>query len=79
MSITGIFLMLFLIVHLTINSMIVFDDTGALFNRAAHFMASDPIIGIVEPILAIGVIAHIVFASIITLENQFKREVNYSG
>lgn len=79
MSITGLFLILFLVVHLTVNSMIVFDDTGALFNQAAHFMATDPIISIVEPILAIGLIAHFVFASIITYQNQVNRSVNYPG
>lgn len=79
MSVTGLFLILFLIVHLTINSMIVFDDSGALFNQAAHFMATDPLIGIVEPLLAIGLIAHFAFASVITYKNQRKRDINYSG
>lgn len=79
MSITGIFLILFLLVHLTVNSMIVFDDTGELFNQAAHFMATDPIIGVVEPILAIGFILHILFASIITLQNQMSRDINYGS
>ncbi|HAW59107.1 MAG TPA: succinate dehydrogenase [Bacteroidales bacterium] len=79
MSVTGMFLILFLIVHLTVNSMIIIDDTGALFNKAAHFMATNPIIKIIEPILAIGVILHILFASLITLQNQLKRDINYPG
>lgn len=79
MSITGIFLILFLLVHLTINSMIVFDESGALFNRAAHFMTTNPLIKVVEPILAIGLIVHLLYASIITLQNQGKRDVNYTG
>ncbi|MCF8331052.1 MAG: succinate dehydrogenase cytochrome b subunit [Bacteroidales bacterium] len=79
MSITGLFLILFLIVHLTVNSMIVFDSSGELFNRAAHFMATDPVIGIIEPVLAIGLILHFIFASIITYNNQVKRDINYSS
>ncbi|HKK68225.1 MAG TPA: succinate dehydrogenase cytochrome b subunit [Bacteroidales bacterium] len=79
MSITGLFLILFLIVHLTVNSMIVFDSSGELFNLAAHFMATDPVIGVVEPILAIGLILHFIFASVITWQNQRKRSVNYAG
>ena len=79
MSLTGFFLLMFLFVHLTINSMIIFDDTGLLFNKAAHFMATNPIIKIVEPILAIGFIAHIFYASMITLYNQRMRQVNYPG
>ena len=79
MSITGLFLILFLIVHLTVNSMIVFDESGVLFNNAAHFMATDPLIGIIEPVLAIGLILHFLFASIITYQNQAKRDINYSA
>lgn len=79
MSITGLFLVLFLIVHLTVNSMIVFDDSGALFNRAAHFMHTNPVISILEPILAIGLILHLIWATTITLQNQFKRDINYPG
>ncbi|MGM0650044.1 MAG: succinate dehydrogenase, partial [Bacteroidota bacterium] len=66
MSITGLFLIFFLIVHLTVNSMIVFDSTGVLFNKAAHFMTTDPVISVIEPILAIGVILHVIIASFIT-------------
>ncbi|MFO8055613.1 MAG: succinate dehydrogenase cytochrome b subunit [Bacteroidales bacterium] len=79
MSITGLFLILFLMVHLGVNSLIVFDSSGELFNRGAHFMATNPAIIVIEPILAIGLILHIVVASIITLQNQRKREVNYTG
>lgn len=77
MSITGLFLILFLIVHLTVNSMIIFDDSGALFNQAAHFMATNTLIGVIEPILAIGLLLHFIFASVITVQNQLKRSVNY--
>jgi len=79
MSLTGLFLVMFLLVHLTINSMIVFDDSGVLFNKAAHFMHTNLIIKIVEPILVIGFIIHLFLASIITMQNQMKRDVNYSG
>ena len=79
MSVTGLFLVTFLMVHLTINSMIVFDDSGMLFNKAAHFMHTNLIIKIVEPILAIGLIIHLIYASFITLQNQVKRDVNFSG
>ncbi|MFW5805700.1 MAG: succinate dehydrogenase cytochrome b subunit [Bacteroidales bacterium] len=77
MSITGLFLIFFLIVHLTVNSMIVFDSTGVLFNKAAHFMTTDPVIAVIEPILAIGVILHIIIASFITGQNQLSRNINY--
>lgn len=78
MSITGLFLIIFLLVHLTVNSFLVFDCTGELFNKGAHFMVTNPIIRIVEPVLFIGFIVHIIYAIILTLQNQFARPVNYN-
>jgi len=76
MSITGLFLMIFLLVHLTVNLMLLVGD-GKTFNFAAHFMATNPVIKVVEPILAIGFIIHILYASIITLMNRSKRPIGY--
>jgi len=78
MSLSGLFLISFLLVHLIVNSMILFDPTGVLFNNAAHFMGTNPIIRVVEPILAIGFILHILYASILTLTNQWARPVGYN-
>jgi succinate dehydrogenase / fumarate reductase cytochrome b subunit len=77
MSLSGLFLITFLLVHLIVNSMILFDPTGELFNNAAHFMGTNPIIRVVEPILAIGFILHILYAGILTLKNQWARPVGY--
>lgn len=77
MSLTGVFLMTFLMVHLGINLLLIFDDTGELFNRGAHFMVTNPIIKVVEPILAIGFLLHMVYASFITIGNMKARPVNY--
>ena len=41
-------------------------------------MATNPIIKIVEPILAIGFILHIVLASILTIQNQKARPIKYA-
>lgn len=76
MSITGLFLMLFLIVHLTINSLLLFGD-GTLFNQAANFMSSNPVMKVIEPILALGFILHIIYAAYITLKNMKARPKGY--
>ena len=76
MSITGLFLMLFLCVHLTVNSLLLFGD-GELFNVAANWMSSNPLMKVIEPILALGFILHIVYASYITLKNQKARPKAY--
>ena len=77
MSLSGLFLLTFLLVHLVLNSLILFDNSGELFNQAAHFMASNPIIKVVEPVLAIGFILHIIYALILTLHNLTTRPVGY--
>ncbi len=78
MSLTGLFLILFLCVHLTVNLMLIFDDTGKLFNVAAHFMATNPFVRTIEPILALGFIIHIIWSGWITLENMRARPRGYS-
>ena len=77
MSITGLFLISFLIIHLTLNLFLTFDDSGVLFNLAAHFMATNPFIRIMEPMLAIGFVVHIIWSGWITLENMRARPQKY--
>lgn len=77
MSVTGIFLLLFILVHLTINLLLIFDDTGALYNQGAHFMVSNPLIRVVEPVLALGFVIHILWSLLITWQNWKARPVKY--
>jgi succinate dehydrogenase / fumarate reductase cytochrome b subunit len=79
MSLTGLFLISFLFIHLTLNLFLIFDDSGNLFNQAAHFMATNPLIRIMEPLLALGFIIHIIWSGWITLENMQARPVGYAA
>jgi succinate dehydrogenase / fumarate reductase, cytochrome b subunit len=79
MSLTGLFLISFLSLHLTLNLLLIFDDSGILFNQAAHFMATNPMIKIMEPILALGFIIHIIWAGWITLDNMRARPQGYAS
>lgn len=78
MSLSGLFLIAFLFVHLAINLLIIFDDSGDLFNQGAHFMATNPLIKIVEPILALGFVIHITWATVLTLQNRKARPMGYA-
>lgn len=78
MAITGLFLITFLIVHVTINSFIFAMDGGELFNAGALFMATNPVIRVMEIVLFLGLIAHAVQALLITLENKKARPVAYA-
>ena len=73
MSVSGLFLISFLLVHLLINSFLLIPDGGRMFNAGAHFMATNPMIRVVEPVLGIGFIVHIVFSLILTLKNARAR------
>ncbi|PVX52272.1 succinate dehydrogenase subunit C [Balneicella halophila] len=78
MSLSGLFLVVFLLVHLSINLLILFDSTGGLYNEAVHFMGTNPLIKVMEPVLAIGFIVHIVYATILTLQNQKATPTKYN-
>ena len=78
MSITGLFLVMFIGVHLTVNLLLVFDDSGELFNIGAHFMATNPAIKIMEPILGLGFMIHIIWSFFLEYQNWRARPVKYN-
>lgn len=77
MSLMGLFLIVFLVVHLTINLFLIFDPSRELFNVAAHFMATNPVIKIMEITLFAGFIIHIIFGIILQIKNWISRPVRY--
>jgi len=77
MGLTGLFLISFLIVHVSVNSCIFINDGGITFNAAAHFMATNPLIRLIEIGLFAGLILHIIFALLLTLENKKARPIGY--
>ena len=75
MSVSGLFLIVFLLLHMTINLFSVVDTfkgtygaAEGLFQAGCDFMAL-PIVTIMVPVLAAGFIVHIVYAFILTLGN----------
>lgn len=78
MGLTGLFLVSFLVVHVSINSLLFLCDGGETFNAAADFMAHNPVIRFLEIGLFIGLIAHIVQALVLTLANKKARPQGYA-
>lgn len=78
MGLTGIFLILFLIIHVSINALIFVNDGGLTFNEAANFMAHNIVIRILEVGLFVGIILHIVQALLLTRQNSAARPVKYA-
>jgi len=60
MSLTGLFLMLFLIVHLLGNLQLLKDDGGEAFNTYAFFMTHNPLIKIISYTLYAFILWHAV-------------------
>lgn len=78
MGITGLFLISFLLVHCFINALIFFNDGGETFNIGAHFMGTNWIIRTMEIVLFAGILAHIVLALRLTMQNNKARPVKYA-
>lgn len=76
MAVAGLFLILFLIIHLSINLLLLLDDP-VKFNNAANFMASNQIIKIFEVILFLTFIIHIIWGLILQIQNWFARPKRY--
>lgn len=70
MSISGLFLVLFLTLHMCLNLVSVFSPEG--FQKVCDFMGL-PIVGIMVPILAFGFIIHIIYAFYLTITNLKSR------
>lgn len=66
MSVSGLFMILFLTMHMALNFTSVFSAEA--FEKVCEFMAL-PIVTLMVPILAAGFIFHIVYAFIITATN----------
>ena len=77
MALSGLFLILFLAQHFTINFTSVIRED--LFNKLSHFMGTNPLVQfILQPILIFGVIFHFVMGFILEIKNRRSRKVNYS-
>jgi succinate dehydrogenase / fumarate reductase, cytochrome b subunit len=77
MALTGLFLISFLIVHVSLNACIWANDGGDMFNRAAHFMGSSMVIRTMEWGLFLGFIIHIVQGYVLETKNLSRRGVGY--
>jgi len=78
MALAGLFLLVFLPVHLIINLMLLKSDPEP-FNNAAHFMATFPLIKIVEVVLIAAILIHITYGIFLQIQNWLSRPVGYAG
>lgn len=77
MSIIGLFLAVFLVVHLSINLLLLAGDGGAAFSEAAEFMGTNIFIKIFEKVLFLAFILHIALGIFLWAYNKSARPVGY--
>jgi succinate dehydrogenase / fumarate reductase cytochrome b subunit len=77
MSLTGLFLCTFLVVHLVGNLQLFKHDQGVAFNSYSHFMGTNPIIRTIEWGLVLGFGFHIYEAFALSRRNKAARGQGY--
>ncbi len=78
MALTGIFLVIFLIVHCYVNANVFFDNPDVSFNKAAHFMGTNFLVRVTEIGLFAGFILHIIQGYKLEFQNRSKRTSRYA-
>ena len=82
MAVTGLSLILFLVVHVTVNACmwaVVFvpGDNGEVFNKAAHWLGSTLVPRVLEIGLFLFIIIHIIQGYVLEAQNRSKRGIGY--
>lgn len=78
MSLTGLFLILFLVVHLIGNLQLLADDGGQAFNLYAYFMTSNPLIKATSYGLYFFILLHAIQGMFIWRKNRSTRNDRYA-
>lgn len=78
MALAGLFLLTFLPLHLVINLMLLKSEPGP-FNAAAHFMATFPLVKIMEIVLVGAILIHISWGVFLQIQNWIARPVGYAS
>jgi succinate dehydrogenase / fumarate reductase cytochrome b subunit len=78
MALTGLFLISFLVVHLSGNFLLFKNDGGEAFNIYSKFMSTAGIIRVLEIGLLAGFVFHIYTALVLTRNNKKARPIEYA-
>ena len=79
MSLTGLFLCLFLVIHLIGNTQLFIDDGGMAFNTYAYKMAHNPLIQISGWITKIAILLHAIQGLLLWAKNRKAKGTKYAG
>ena len=77
MSLTGLFLIIFLVEHLVGNLLLFAHDNGKMYEVYGEFLVSNPVIRFIEIFLFLGMIGHAILGVILWIKNRMTRPVKY--
>jgi succinate dehydrogenase / fumarate reductase, cytochrome b subunit len=77
MGLAGLFLCVFLLVHLGINLLVLLNDGGEAYRMGVEFMTTNILIKIMEIALFGGIILHILYGFVLQIQNWLARPVRY--
>jgi succinate dehydrogenase / fumarate reductase, cytochrome b subunit len=77
MALTGLFLIIFLLVHLIGNLQLLHSDEGVAFNVYARFMTTNPVIKTVSYVNYAAILVHVIWAILLTVRNRQARPQGY--
>jgi len=78
MSLTGLFLILFLVVHLAGNLQLLFNDGGEAFNSYAYMMTHNPLIKVISYGNYVFIVLHTIQGILLWLKNRKAKGVKAS-
>lgn len=78
-GLTGMFLCIFLVVHLYINLHLFKADGGETFTAMAEFMATTWAVKVMEIGLFLGILLHIIYGILVTFQNWSAKPVGYTS
>jgi len=77
MGLTGFFLIIYLIVHASVNSLIFVNDGGKTFNTVAYFMLHNYFVRFLEVGLFAVFVLHIIQGLLLWQQNKAARKIKY--
>lgn len=77
MGLSGLFLCLFLVIHLAGNVQLFFNDNGEAFNLYAQTMASNPLIQFASKITFAAILLHAIQGILLYLKNKKAKGQSY--
>ncbi len=78
MALTGLFLVSFLIVHMSGNLQLLYNDGGKAFNIYAKFMTTFPLVKIISYVLYASILFHAIDGFYLAYKNRQARSVAYA-